>query len=902
MALASGTKLGPYEIQSLIGAGGMGEVYRARDTRLQRDVAIKILPSSFTHDADRLRRFEQEARAVAALNHPNLLTVFDVGTAPLGSVSAGSGSGAGNAATNAAANTAANTTPNTEPNGAASAGTIAAATSPFIVSELLEGATLRERLASGPLRERKAVEYAVQIARGLAAAHERGIVHRDLKPENVFVTNDGRVKILDFGLAKLTQMSSADPDATMPSGTQAGVVMGTIGYMSPEQVRGKPADTRSDIFSFGTVLYEMLGGGRAFHGDTAADLMSAILNHEPPELTASNQEISPALDRIVHHCLEKDPQQRFQSAGDIAFQLGELSGMRTSSSVQAIAGVAGTKALRPRMLAAVGAAALVLLTVGTWFVARSTSRSEPPVFVQVSFKQGYVDSARFLPDGQGIICASQWGTDSALALYTGRIDSQGLRPLGAAADSIAAISSGGEILVIQNYRGIGPGYVRVGTLARLALGGGAPRPVVDSVQYADWAPDGKDFAIVRYIPQSHVYTLEYPTGKVLYQTNGWVSHPRFSHDGKRIAFIDHPIYGDDQGMVAVIDLEGNRKVISGSYSSAQGLAWSPNGDEIWFSATKSGVSRTMFATTLGGRERHLLSAPGNIDIQDVLPNGRVLAADVSTRRILMVSTPEHPESRDFTWMDWAYGMRFSADGTQILFGDQHSGDLYGTFLRNLDGSPAVRLGDGDPMDISADGKWAVSLLPVSPDQLLLLPTGAGAPRQITRSNIDHLSARFLPDGRIFAAGNEPGHRERTYMIDMNGNETPLTPEGIRAITPTADGKRLLTINIESREFQMFPLDGGQAQSIPQLQKGDGPIDFTPGDTAILVRRQRPDQAIEIWRVELPSGKRTLLRTIPLPEISAISMGMQATVSRDGKSYAYQYHPSISTEYVIEGLR
>ena len=594
MTLAQGTKLGPYEIQSLLGAGGMGEVYRARDTRLQRDVAIKVLPSSLAQDQDRLRRFEIEARAVAALNHPNLLTVFDVGTAPAAEGVDESGA------------------------------TKVAAGSPYIVSELLEGTTLRERLTSGALRERKALDYAIQVARGLAAAHERGIVHRDLKPDNIFITNDGRAKILDFGLAKLSETPATDVEATRDLATQAGVVMGTIGYMSPEQVRGKPADARSDIFSFGAVLYEMLAGRRAFRGDSAADLMSAILKEDPPELAATNQEISPALDHIVHHCMEKDPQQRFQSVGDIAFQLSEMSGMRTSSGVAAIAEIPASQASRAALrvplpawaLAAIGAAVLALIVASTWFLARATAHTEPPKFVQLSFQQGVVDSARFLPDGQSIITASQWGSESNLSLYTGRLDSQGLRPMGVKADALASVSSTGELLVIQDFQRIGPGYVRAGTLARLPLGGGAPRPVMENVQYADWAPDGKDFAVVRFIPESHAYRLEYPVGKVLYETNGWVSHPRFSRDGKRIAFLDHPVFGDDQGMVAVTDLEGHRKQLSSSYGSTQGLTWSPKGDEIWYSAIENGVYRSLFATTLGGRARPLLSAPGNIDIQD----------------------------------------------------------------------------------------------------------------------------------------------------------------------------------------------------------------------------------------------------------------------------------------------
>jgi WD40 repeat protein len=878
MSLAPGTKLGPYEIQSLLGAGGMGEVYRARDTRLQRDVAIKILPNSLATDRDRLRRLEQEARAVAALNHPNLLTVFDVGATPLTEEATGA------SATSGAA--------------------VAAAASPYIVSELLEGATLRERLSAGPLRERKALDYAVQIARGLAAAHERGIVHRDLKPENLFVTNDGRVKILDFGLAKLTETAPADSDATLASlgsATQAGVVMGTIGYMSPEQVRGKPLDARSDIFSFGAVLYEMLAGRRAFQGDTAADLMSAILHHEPPEVSSTNHEISPTLDRIVHHCMEKDAQQRFQSAGDIAFQIGELSGLRSSTATRAITEAGATKKIQPWMLAAIGALALVLLLVATWFLARATARTTPPKFTQLTFQQGYVESARFLPNGQGFVCVSRWGSDTALGLYTGQIDSPGLRSLGVQADSLVSVSSGGELLVIQNFQAIGPGYARVGTLARLPLGGGAPRPVLDSVHYADWAPNGKDFAVVRFVPESHVYRLEYPVGKVLYETAGWISHPRFSRDGKRIAFLDHPVFGDDQGAVAIVDLQGHRKQLSSSYGSVQGVVWSPDGDEIWFNAIVAGVHRALFAVTLGGRERSLYSVPGDVDVQDALPDGRALLAQQSERRVLMVFTPEHPEGRDFTWMDWVYGARFSLDGKLILFGDEHAGPMYSTFLRNLDGSPAVRLGDGNPDELSPDGAWAASRLPVPPVQITLLPTGTGEPRQLTHSKITHTISRWLPDGRLVANGSEPGHTDRAYLIDTNGNETPITPDGIRLVAVSSDGKRMVTADAHSQS-QLFPIGGGEPQPLPQLQKDDRPFDFTLDDAALLVRVSRHDGGFEIWRVELAGGKRTLLHTVNVPGASAISNGLNVTASRDGKSYAYQYHPAISTEYLVEGLR
>src|SRR3954451_8606386 len=296
MPLAPGSKLGPYEILAGLDAGGMGEGYRAHDPRLGREVAFKILPVDSAGDSERMRRFEQEARATAALNHPNILAVFDIGSQD---------------------------------------------DSPYIVSELLEGETLRARLIGGPLPVRKAVDYALQIVRGLATTHDHGILHRDLKPENIFITRDGHVKILDFGLAKLTMpeqgASGLSAEATLDSVTSRGVLLGTLGYMSPEQCRGAVVDARSDLFSFGAVLYEMLSGRRAFRGDTMADTISSILKEDPPGLSATGRDVPQMLERIVHHCLEKDPAARFQSARDIAFALESLS---TAASAPMLAGAA----------------------------------------------------------------------------------------------------------------------------------------------------------------------------------------------------------------------------------------------------------------------------------------------------------------------------------------------------------------------------------------------------------------------------------------------------------------------------------------------------------------------------------------------------------------------------------
>lgn len=359
MALTSGTKLGPYEIQSPLGAGGMGEVYRARDTRLERIVAIKILPAAFASDADRLVRFQQEARVLSALNHPNLVTIFDVGNQD---------------------------------------------SCYYLVCELLEGETLRERLNSGPLALRKAVDYGIQMANGLGAAHEKGIVHRDLKPDNIFITKDGRVRILDFGLAKSTTAAGENTATIASPATVSGVVMGTVGYMSPEQVRGKAVDLRSDIFSFGAILYEMAAGQRAFRGDSSVETMNAILKEDPPEISTAAKNISPAMERLIRRCLEKAPEERFQSARDLAFALDALSGISSTAATP----VTSARPQRKLRLAVLSSA-VMLIVLGLGLLAGMRLRTPAhPNFHQLVFGRGFIETARFTPDGQSVIYGAAW--------------------------------------------------------------------------------------------------------------------------------------------------------------------------------------------------------------------------------------------------------------------------------------------------------------------------------------------------------------------------------------------------------------------------------------------------------------------------------------------------------------
>ena len=462
MSLTQRTRIGPYEIVAPIGAGGMGEVYRATDARLGRDVAIKVLPASLATDEDRLRRFEQEARAIGALNHPNILAVYDIG----------SHEGA-----------------------------------PYVVSELLDGDTLRSRIGTSPLPHRKAIDYASQIANGLAAAHDKGIVHRDLKPDNIFVTRDGRVKILDFGLAKLTQTGRTIEAETAllahaPPLTSAGTVLGTVGYMSPEQVRGQPVDHRSDIFSFGVVLYEMLTGRRAFHGDSAVETMNAILKEDPAPAGDGGRPVPPALDRIVLHCLEKNPEERFQSARDVAFDIESLSGLSSQVVVDS------PLPRRRRWLRLVAIAALAAAGCAALFVAgRSTARATAPTFEPLTFRRGSITFARFAPDGRTILYAANF-EGGPLEIYSTQPGSPESRSLGLKAD-LQAVSRHGEMAILLERPGRDP------VLARLPIGGGAPREVLENVRSADWAPDGDSLAVVR--TGGGRDTLEFPIGRVLYR-------------------------------------------------------------------------------------------------------------------------------------------------------------------------------------------------------------------------------------------------------------------------------------------------------------------------------------------------------------------------------------------------
>jgi eukaryotic-like serine/threonine-protein kinase len=856
MSFPADTQLGPYQIVALIGSGGMGEVYRARDTRLLRDVAVKVLPASFTNDAERLRRFEQEARAVAALNHPNIVSVYDVGTE--GDVH-------------------------------------------YIVSELLEGDTLRQRISPAGMAQRKATELAVQLANGLAAAHDQGIIHRDLKPENIFITRNGHLKILDFGLAKLRrptpQTETVDGATAIPSATDAGQVLGTVGYMSPEQVRGAATDHRSDIFSFGSILYEMLSGQRAFKRNTSAETMTAILNEDPQDFPSRTiGAIAPALERIVRHCLEKQPGQRFQSSHDIAFDLESLSGISATAATPA-------EAPRRRWLRPVLAALVLLaagLGLGAWL--RPAGIEVHPKLHRITFRRGTIWGARFTPDGNLIYGAAWEGRPTELfAAKPGGTES---RPVGMQLANILAVAPSGDLAILMNQHYL-QGWEYPGMLARTPQAGGAPREISDNVEWADWSPDGASLAVVRRIAGK--VQVEYPLGNVLYEMPGWISHPRVSPEGKFVAFIDHTYVNDDAGAIMIVDRAGNKKVLANGFVSAQGLAWSPNGNEVWFTATDSGVSRELHAVTLDGKQRLVYFGTGTLTLHDISKDGRVLFTREDLRAGVIALAPGETKERDLSWHDWTIPRDISNDGKLMSFDEtgEAGGETGGLYVRPTDGSPATRLGDGVSPSLSPDGKWVVALGPGPRRAVMILPIGAGESRAVSTGDVQVHQVFFFPDSRhLLEAGSASGEAGlRLWVQDpQNGPPRPITPDGVSlryhgAISP--DGKSLAALDPQGKPT-IYDIAGGPPTPVPNAGDGDEPVQWTADGKSLLVgRSELPNR---VYLIDLATRERKLFRTFTPPDPTGLVDNAPPNFSRDLKSYVYSYTRITSDLYVVDGLK
>jgi len=872
MPLPPGTRLGPYEIVSPLGAGGMGEVYRAKDARLNRDVAIKVLPELLATDANRRERFEREAKAVAALSHPNIINVFDTGLHDPSTLR----------------------DPQGRPEQSRGATGSGQAAHPYVVMELLDGETLRERLVGGALPVRKAVEIAVQIARGLGAAHDKQIVHRDLKPENIFILRDGQVKILDFGLAREMTPNSGATE-TRAAITDAGVAMGTVGYMAPEQIRAQPVDGRTDLFAFGAVLFEMLSGVRAFKRETAAETMTAILKEDVPDLIGANAQIPPSLDRIARHCLEKHPAERFQSARDVAFALDALSGSRGESVTVAAASAGST---RRRWLPVTIGLAGVLVVAATYGVGRLAAPNVvTPEFTRLTFRRGPISSARLAPGSDTIVYAAAW--DGPTEMYSTRPGSADSLKLPFAHADIESISAAGELAIVTNRRSL-RAWSRVGTLSRAPMSGGASRDVLEDVQDADWLPDGSSLVVSHYA--NGRYQLEFPIGKVVYATGGWISHVRVSPDGQLVAFLDHPNLGDDRGSAAIVDRAGKVRVLSPVYESTQGLAWSPSGTEIFYTGSTQGGTRSLEVVTLAGVARSIYRAPSSLTLHDIGKDGTVLFGQSTDRRGVMGLAAGETKERDLSWLDWSILPAISDDGTAVLLAEEGDGGGPGaaTYLRKMDGSPAVRLSSGDAEAISADGKWVLAMrLSPAPEQIVLLPTGAGEARLITNDAITHLQARFMPDGqRILFSGVAPGGRERTYLQDLKGGApVPVTPDGVVGLLISPDGQWVIA------DRQMYPLASGAPRPIGHLDERDTIIRWTPDGRGLFVSRTLESRALEVARFDLASGARTVVRQVPsIARGGGMNWSGNLLLSADASAYVYGYRLTLSDLFLAKGLR
>ncbi len=843
--LEPGSTFGPYEIRSLLGVGGMGEVWRARDMRLARDVAIKALPEEFLEGEERRARFEREAKLLASLNHPGIATLHSF----------------------------------EEHEGRH-----------ILVMELLEGETLRERLRAGPLPPRRVIDVAAQMTKALAAAHEKGIVHRDLKPENVFLTKDDRVKILDLGLAKLVRPETGEnltKTETVSALTEAGVVMGTVGYMSPEQVRGEPVDHRSDIFSFGTILHEMVSGKNPFRKETSAETMTAILREEPPPLPEV-----PSFSLIAVRCLEKRQERRFQSTEDLAFALDSISKGSASGGLAQVGSPAVAKRhIRARWIAFAAAAALLM--AGAWLVSKWAGAPHQLTFERLTFRRGVVWSARFTPDGQSVVYGAAWD-GRPVELFETRVGGTESRALGFEPGNILAISRAGEMAIALR-----PSFIftfnHPGTLARASLAGGAAREVLADVNAADWSPDGQKLAV------AHEAKLEFPPGKAILESEAILGDLRFSPDGRHIAFWE---YAHSSARVVVVSSDGSgRKVLSDGWGiSSVGLAWAPSGREIWFTAAGDRARSTVQAVNLSGRARVVARMPGSLELFDVARDGRVLVSHAVEGPGVVVHAPGASAERELSWLGLSFLGDLSSDGRMVAF--TAAGVLY---LRKTDGSAAVRLGNGfglGPVALSPDGALVAAAMAGSQTRVALVPTGAGAPRELALKGFEAVnSVLWTHDSKtIFFLGRQEGQGVRIYRQELSEeNPRSITTDisGADGLVLSPDGRSLASLSEGS--LRLFSDEGTALRTVSGDLSGHTLIGWA-SDGRALYSYRITDLPGRIYRLDVATGALKVFREMLPADSAGIWRIHPVRITPDGSSYAYTYSRRLGDLYVFDGLK
>jgi hypothetical protein len=871
VTLVSGTRFGPYEILLPLGAGGMGEVYRARDTRLDRTVAIKILPADVAADTQRRERFRREARAISSLTHPHICTLYDIG----------------------------------QQDGA-----------DFLVMEYLAGETLAHRLLRGALPLDEVLRVATQLADALDAAHRAGLTHRDLKPANVMLTTTG-AKVLDFGVAKWRggdpdSLASAAQMTAHPTLTQMGSVVGTLQYMAPEQIEGKPVDARADLFALGAIVYEMTTGRKAFEGASSASMMAAILTSTPPTMSAVQPVTPAALDRVVRKCLAKDPTRRWQTAADLRDELAWIEeDLRAHSAFQATVSQTAPRAApdvrtvvdlprsRPRR-----ARVLVMTTVGAAVAASALTVSldrflpfSPAVvrFQQLTFRRGYINTGRFGPEGQTVIFSAAWD-GGPVRVYTMRLDGPASSPLDLPPADPAAVGRNGQLAVLL-------AGAQAGTLAQVPLAGGAPRHIAADVQLAEWLSDGQ-FVVVRGTPSS----VEFPLGTVRYTSSGDIDALRASPSGDEVAFLDHPAPHDGGGFIVVLDRQGRTRRVSRYWENLRSLAWTPDGREVWFSASHRGIQTSLYGTAAFGRERLLAPMMGDVRLLDITRMGRVLVNRCDWQSRLLFGAPGEPE-RDLYQFDAGEVAALADDGSALVFREGGESDAvvgrdWPAYIRKTDGSPAVRLGDGYATSLSPDGKWVIviEMGSQSPAQLALLPTGAGERRPLTRDGIHHQDARWMPDGKQFVfAGAEPGHPSRLFVQALSGGAPrSFTPDAVGGpFEISADGTMVAAMGPTG--LGLYPIDGSSPRPVGGTEPGDRPVRWDANGTSLYVWAAG-DLPARIFRIDLAARQRALWKTLAPRDATGVLTLQGPVFARDPRVYAYGVPVRLCNLYLVEGLK
>jgi serine/threonine protein kinase len=856
MTLAPGMRLGPYEVLATLGAGGMGQVYRARDTRLGRDVALKLMAEA--HDGPQLTRFEQEARLAGSLNHPNVVVVFDVGSHE---------------------------------------GT------PYLVTELLQGETLRHRMDRGRIPLETALDWAAQVAKGLAAAHAQGVVHRDVKPENIFITRAGHVKLLDFGIAKLVEGNHARAPHELlhstltPSGrlTGEGQVVGTPRYMSPEQIRGGPVDARTDLFSLGTVLYEMATGERAFPGNTVVEAEYAILHSDPPTLPAG---LPAPIAQLLRHCLEKDPDQRFQSATDLAFH---LDAVRTPSGSILAARTRTVAWQRWWLVAPLVVLGLITLAIPL----RPSPRSETlPSVRRLTFRNGLVTAARFGSDQRTVFFSATWNGEPE-QVYSTTTDNPDYHPLGVSDARLQAVSASGELAILLHPRTSNAGLSSVtGTLAIVPGVGGVPREVAEDVTGASWSSDGLRMAITRQLPDG--YRLEFPIGTTVYQSRTPVLLPRLAPSGERIAFVERRRSNDARGDLVVLEPGKAKRVLVADWEEVTDLAWTPAGDEVWFSGMPAGqvANPSLWAVSLRGDARLLYPATVFLRLEDVGRDGRAIARDGQAAcDVGVIDLASGSINSHLAWFDWPTVAGISGDGKSLLLDEEgDAATAFGiasgsgpswVFLQRTDGSPAVRLGSGQPLGLSPDGKWALVIDLDKSGRLWLLPTGAGARRSIDFDGLEFVPwwAHFSPDGRRAALAVRRPDGVQGYVLDLETAQARAITPPLRAWGPTSPDWRYLAAVPVDGEPTGYPIDRGAPRALAGIRPDDRLLGWTRGGLLAMPDAQPGKPArppARIFRIDPASGARQLFTTLGPAEAPGADTIRSVFVTPDEDRIAYSY--------------